>query len=165
MTVVADTCALVSLGCATEQSLLDLLTAEYEVAVPEVVLEELREVAAYDDEQARAAENALRRAGDFEAESVALDASFPLEDGENAAVTLANDGVAAILLCDEFNKIGLVHASLDGNVKLATTPTFLLVLHEKGVLSKEDVAIALNEVGDVRSWDGNSYVERVRNRL
>lgn len=165
MTVVADTSALVSLGCATDRPLLDRLAAEYEVVVPELVLEELREVAAYDDEQARGAERALARTDDFETETVALDADFPLDDGENAAVTVANDRAAAMLLCDEFNSIGLVHASLDGNVKLATTPTFLLVLHERGLLSNADVETALNEIGEVRSWDGNSYVERVRNRI
>lgn len=165
MTVVADTSALVSLGCTTEQPLLDLLTAEYEVVVPEIVLEELRAVAAYDDEQARGAERVLERVEKFEVEAVTLDANFPLDDGENAAVTVANDNAAAMLLCDEFNKIGLVHASLDGTVKLATTPTFLLVLHEKGLLSEAGVETALNEIGEVRSWDGNSYVERVKNRL
>ena len=165
MRVIADTCALVSLGCASNRPLLELLTAEYDVVVPEVVLEELRDVAAYGDEQARGAERALQRADDFEVETVTLDADFPLDDGENAAVTVANDGTTALLLCDEFNRIGLVHASLDGTGKLATTPTFLLVLREKGLLSNEDVEIALNEIGDVRSWDGNSYVERVRNRL
>lgn len=165
MTVVADTCALVSLGCATNQPLLNLLTAEYEVVVPELVLEELGEVAAYDDEQARGAERVLEREEKFEVETVTLDADFPLDDGENAAVTVANDRAAAMLLCDEFNKIGLVHASIDGTVKLATTPTFLLVLHERELLSEADVETALSEIGKVRSWDGNSYVERVRNRV
>ncbi|WP_276300074.1 hypothetical protein [Halorussus lipolyticus] len=85
-------------------------------------------------------------------------------DGENAAVTLANDRDASLLLCDEFNKIGLVHASLD-DVSLATTPKFLLVLENNDLLSTFEVRALLDEIGDVRSWDGNSYVTRSRDRL
>lgn len=164
MTVVADTSALVSLGCASDSSLVGLLTGEYDVAVPETVVAELEEVAAYDDEQARAARSVLDVADEFAVESVTLDAEFPLDDGENAAVTLANDRSASMLLCDEFNKIGLVHASLD-DVTLVTTPKFLLVLESRGLLSASEVEVALERMSEVRSWDGNGYVERVRDRL
>ena len=43
-------------------------------------------------------------------QSVELDAEFPLDDGENSAVTLANDLDASLFLCDEFNQLGLIHA-------------------------------------------------------
>jgi len=33
-----------------------------------------------------------------------LDTAFPLNDGENGAVTLANREEAAMVLCDEFNE-------------------------------------------------------------
>ncbi|USZ69319.1 hypothetical protein NGM10_06165 [Halorussus salilacus] len=164
MTVVADTSALVSLGCGTEASPVELLTDEYSVVVPETVVVELEEVAAYDDEQARAARRVLDATDGLTVENVSLDADFPLDDGENAAVALANERDASMLLCDEFNKIGLVHASLD-DVTLVTTPKFLLVLESKGRLSPSEVETALDRIGEIRSWSGNSYVERVRNRL
>lgn len=162
--IVADTSALVSLGCAIEPSVLDAVLAEYQVAVPEAVVAELEETAAYDDEQAQAASRFLDRRDEFSTVAVPLDSNFPLDDGENAAVELANDRDAAMLLCDEFNKIGLIHASLD-DVKLVTTPKFLLVLETRGVLSTEEIPPLLDEIGDIRSWDGNSYVKRVRDRL
>ncbi|MFC7081399.1 hypothetical protein [Halorussus caseinilyticus] len=164
MTVVADTSALVSLGCATDPPLLDLVLSEYHVAVPEVVVTELREVAAYDDAQARSAGRLLDRTDELSTADVSLDADFPLDDGENAAVELANDRNAGMLLCDEFNQLGLIHASLD-DVQLVTTPKFLLVLDAKNLVSASDVESLLDDIGAVRSWDGNSYVGRVRNRL
>jgi predicted nucleic acid-binding protein len=164
MTVVADTSALVSLGCATDPSVLDILISRFEVAVPEVVVAELEEVAAYEDDQARAVRRVLDRKDEIEIHRVALDDDLPLDDGENGAVILANERDASMLLCDEFNKIGLVHASLN-DVKLVTTPKLLLGLEAKDLLSTTEVETVLAEIGDVRSWDGNSYVERVRNRL
>lgn len=164
MTVVADTSALVSLGRSSDPLVIDTLRSEYELRVPEIVVAELEDVAAYDDDHAQAARRVLNRGDDIETERVSLDSEFPLDDGENAAVTLANERNAGILLCDEFDKLGLIHASLD-DVKLVTTPKFLLVLEEKGLFSSSEVASLLDEISDVRSWDGNSYVERVRERL
>lgn len=164
MTVVADTSALVSLGCSTDPPIVDVLCSEYEVCVPETVVTELEEVAAYDDEHAQAARRVPEQEDKIEIGDVSLDSGFPLDDGENAAVTLANEHEAEMLLCDEFDKIGLVHASLN-DVQLVTTPKFLLVLEAKDLLSLAEVETSLAEIGEVRSWSGNSYVERVRNRL
>ncbi|WP_135827823.1 hypothetical protein [Halorussus halobius] len=164
MTVVADTSALVSLGCSTDPPVVDTLRSEYELCVPEVVVAELEEVAAYDDEHARAARRVLERKHEMETARVSLDSEFPLDDGENAAVTLANERGAGMFLCDEFDKIGLIHASLD-DVQLVTTPKFLLVLEAKDLLAPSEVTSLLDEIGDVRSRDGNGYVERLRDRL
>ena len=48
----------------------------------------------------------------FITQSVDFDVEFPLDDGENAAVTLGNNFDAALFLCDEFTQLGLIHASL-----------------------------------------------------
>ena len=53
-------------------------------------------------------------------------AEFPLDDGENAAVILANDLDAALFPSDEFNQLGLIHASL-ADTGLVTTPTLLSI--------------------------------------
>jgi predicted nucleic acid-binding protein len=165
-TLVADASALVSLGIVADDGpdLLGLCYAQYEVVVPTPVVEELREIASYDDVHGRGATTVLDRTGAFETRSVALDTEFPLDDGENAAVTLANDIDAALLLCDEFNQLGLIHASL-ADTRLVTTPTLLSVLVRTDQLSAGDARQLLDAISDARSWSANSYVQRARSLL
>ncbi|TKX73879.1 hypothetical protein EXE46_11905 [Halorubrum sp. GN11_10-6_MGM] len=164
--LVADTSGLVSLGIATgdDPDPLSTCAERYEVVVPTVVVEELRETASYDDAHGRAATAVLDRTGAISTRSVELDAEFPLDDGENAAVALANDLNAALLLCDEFTQLGLVHASL-ADTRLVTTPTLLSVLVRTDALSAGDARVALISIGDARSWDANAYVQRARSLL
>jgi predicted nucleic acid-binding protein len=165
-TLVADASALVSLGIVAGDSPdpLALCLAHYEVLVPQAVIEELEEIASYDDVHGRAAATVLDRTDAFTTASVALDADFPLDDGENAAVTLANDRDAALLLCDEFNQLGLIHASL-ADTRLVTTPTLLSVLVRTTHLSAADARSRLDQISDARSWDSSSYVQRARSVL
>jgi predicted ribonuclease YlaK len=123
--LVADTSALVSLGLAagSDPDPLSLCLASSQVFVPAAVIAELRATASYDDDLGRAATLVLERTENLSTRSVELDTEFPLDDGENAAVTLANDIDAAIFLYDEFNRLGLIHASLV-DTPLVRTPTF-----------------------------------------
>ena len=164
--LVADTSGLVSLGIAAgdDPDPLSICVGRYEVVVPSVVVEELRETASYDDAHGRAAAAVLDRTGAISTRSVDLDADFPLDDGENAAVALANDLDAALLLCDEFNQLGLIHASL-ADTRLVTTPTLFAAFVRTDALSPADARTVLDAVGDARSWDANSYVERARSLL
>ena len=166
MQVVADTSALVSLGTGVGRdcSPLDYLLDEHTVAVPEQVIEELKETAAYGDLSGQGAQNALDRRTNFEIHSVALDETFPLDDGENAAVTLANDLEATQLLCDEFNQLALVHASLT-SARLVTTPTLLVLLVRREVIPREDAEEILSDISEARSWSENAYVTRARDTL
>jgi len=166
MRIVADTSALVSLGVVAdrEPNPLDYLLDAHELAVPERVVSELEETAAYDDASGRAAGETLSRREQFTVRDVELDGTFPLDDGENAAVTLANGLDAVQLLCDEFNRIGLVHASLTGT-RLVTTPSLLVALSRAGALAAPEVEALLDEISDARSWDGNAYVARARETL
>ncbi|GAB7009057.1 hypothetical protein [Halorubrum trueperi] len=165
-TLVADTSALVSLGIVADDDPdpLALCDARYDVVVPTAVVEELREIASYDDAHGRAATIVLDRTDAFETRSVALDAAFPLDDGENAAVTLANDFGAALFLCDEFTQLGLIHASL-ADTRLVTTPTLLSVFVRTEHLSATDARLLLDAISDARSWGANSYVQRARSLL
>lgn len=164
--LVADASALVSLGIVadTEPDLLMLCLEEYDVVVPEAVVEELRDVASFDDVHGRAAATVLDRIDTLDTRPVELDAEFPLDDGENAAVTLANELDAALFLCDEFNQIGLIHASLT-DTRLVTTPTFLSVLVHNEQLSAADAQSLLKRISDARSWTNNSYVQRAQSLL
>lgn len=165
-TLVADTSALVSLGIPADgdPSPLSICFSAYDVRIPTIVVDELHEVGSYDDEHGRAATDVLDRIDDAMTQPVELDSEFPLDDGENAAVTLANDAEAALLLCDEFNRLGLVHASL-ADTRLVTTPTLLSVFVRTERLPSEDALALLDDISTARSWDDNSYVQRARSLL
>ncbi|GAB6878145.1 hypothetical protein JCM17823_04190 [Halorubrum gandharaense] len=164
--LVADTSALVSLGTVADADAnpLSICLERYEVVLPTAVVEELEEVASYGDIHGRAASAVLNRRDAFETRSVDLDAEFPLDDGENAAVTLANELDVALLLCDEFNQLGLVHASL-ADTRLVTTPTLLSVLVRTEQLSGAEAREILDGISNARSWDANSYILRARSML
>lgn len=164
--LIADASALVSLGTVADAdpNLLTLCLSQYEVVVPTAVIQELREIASYKDVHGRAATAVLDHTHSLETRSIDLDAEFPLDDGENAAVTLANDLDAALLLCDEFNQLGLIHASL-ADTRLVTTPTLLSVLVRAEQLSAPDARRLLDQISDARSWTENSYVRRARSLL
>ncbi|AZH25060.1 hypothetical protein [Haloplanus aerogenes] len=164
--LVADTSALVSLGTVVDNSLnpLDLLLDSHTVVVPEQVVTELTETASYDDASGEAAQAVLDRRSAFEVRSVELDETFPLDDGENAAVTLANEVAAVQLLCDEFNRLALVHASL-AEVRLVTTPSLLTALVRNDAISPDAAEAFLTEMSDARSWSSNSYVARAKSTL
>ena len=164
--LVVDTSALISLGITAglTPDPLSLCLVDYDVLVPAEVAEELREIASYDDDHGRAATAVLDRTADLTVRSVDLDAEFPLDDGENAAVTLANEVDAALFLCDEFKSLGLIHASL-ADTRLVTTPTLLSVFVRTGRLPSDDALALLDDVTAARSWDANSYVQRARSLL
>lgn len=164
--LVADTSALVSLGIAADSHPDPLSTclAVYDVLVPLEVITELEDIAAYDDVHGRGATEVLDRDDAFTTHSVALDAEFPLDDGENAAVSLANERDVELLLCDEFTRLGLIHASL-ADTRLVTTPTLVSVFVRTGELSVDEARRLLTDISTARSWDENSYVQRTRSLL
>lgn len=159
--IVADTSALVSLGTVADDSPnpLDVLLESHTVVVPAQVVDELDETASYDDAAGAAAQAVLDRRSSVEVRAVELDETFPLDDGENAAVTLANEIDAMQLLCDEFNRLALVHASL-AETRLVTTPILLTALVRNDALSPETAESFLTEMRAARSWSSNAYVER-----
>lgn len=157
--VVADSSALVSLGTVAEHepSPLDILIASHTVVIPGLVVSELRDTAAYDDLAGSAAAAVLDRLESVTVRAVGLDDEFPLDDGENAAVTLANELDATQLLCDEFNRLALVHATL-ANTRLVTTPTLLIALVRNGELDGSAAVDLLSAIRETRSWGSNRYV-------
>lgn len=164
--IVADTSALISLGSVadTTPNPLDLLLDSHDISLPEQVVDELTETASYDDTSGEAAQAVLDRQTAFQVRSVELDETFPLDDGENAAVTLANEVDAVQLLCDEFNRLALIHASL-ADTRLVTTPIVLTALVRNDVLSSDTAEAFLDDMSAARSWSGNTYVARARSTL
>jgi predicted nucleic acid-binding protein len=134
---------------------------EYSVLVPQEVINEVEETASYDDETARASERALDKLNEDAVREAERDADFPLDEGENAAVSLANETDADLFLCDEFKGIGLVHASLS-DTRLVTTPKLLNVLVHRDALPEDDAIESFDRMTEARSWDGNIYMQRAR---
>ena len=164
--VVTDTSALVSLGTVAnhEKSPLNVLLDEHHVVIPEQVVSELGETASYEDRSGDAAQAVLDRLPEFDVRTTELDEKFPLDDGENAAVTLANDLDTTQFLCDEFNRLALIHASL-ADTRLVTTPTLLTALVRNDLLAPVDAADLLSKMSDTRSWETNTYVAQAKATL
>ncbi|QLK26806.1 hypothetical protein HYG81_04120 [Natrinema zhouii] len=161
MNLVADTSALVSLASTdtVRRSALPLLLDGYDVAVPDVVLDELETIAQYDNEHGTAARTVLDSRAQLTIHSVDLDPGFPLDDGENAAIQFAERIGAAFFYCDEYNQLALIHASLP-DARLVTTPRLLKAFVVHGNLSKSDAKSLLDGIPQCRSWDGNAYVHQ-----
>lgn len=157
--VVADTSALVSLGTVVdhEHSPLDLLLEAHDVVLAEQVVSELRETASYSDHSGTAAAAVIDRLPSFTVRTPSLDEPFPLDAGEHAAVTLANELDATQFLCDEFNQLALIHASL-ADTRLVTTPTLLIAFVWNGTLSVSAAEDLLDRLREARSWGPNPYV-------
>ena len=164
--IVADTSALVSLGTVAthEKTPLRIIFDDHQVSIPEQVVAELQQTAAYEDRSGNAAQAVLDRLPEFSVRAAKLEEDFPLDNGENAAVSLANDLDATQLLCDEFNSIALIHASLD-DTRLVTTPTLLTALVRNGHLAPVNVEDLLSKMSDARSWESNTYVAQARMTL
>ncbi|MFC6906953.1 hypothetical protein [Halalkalicoccus tibetensis] len=164
--IIADTSALVGLGTVadTTPNPLDLLRDSHDVILPKQVIDELTETASYNDTSGKAAQAILDRQAAFDVRSVELDETFPLDDGENAAVTLANKIDALQLLCDEFNRLALVHASLV-DTRLVTTPVILTALVRNDMLTADAAEAFLDEMSNARSWSANTYVARAKSTL
>lgn len=164
--VVADTSSLISLGTviADPNNPLDILITEHQVSIPEQVVSELEATASFEDSAAVAAQAVLNRSSDFDIRPTELDEDFPLDDGENATVALANELDATQMLCDEFNHLALIHASL-ADSRLVTTPTLLTAFVRNEHLSALEAEDLLSAMSDARSWASNSYVAQAKTTL
>ncbi|ELZ01027.1 hypothetical protein [Natrialba aegyptia] len=157
MVVVPDTSALVSLAIASDESPIELLFTEYKVRISPEVVEELEEIASYDDTHAEAATRVLNQLDENHIQQPSEQPEYPLDEGETEAIALANETNAEIFLCDEYGELSTVHALLS-SPRLLTTPKMMEALVLRGVLSAEDAQAALSEMVDERSWRNNSYV-------
>ena len=111
------------------------------------------------DDHATAASAVLDNKPRLTVATVDLDSTFPLDDGENAVVQLANSLDAPFCYCDEYNRLSLIHASLSAT-RLVTTPRLLKAFVGGGLISNDTAMELLAGIADVRSWNGNAYVQQ-----
>ncbi|PSQ31304.1 hypothetical protein BRD16_04060 [Halobacteriales archaeon SW_6_65_46] len=162
--LVADTSALVSLAITDSGTPVRLLFQEYDIRLPPAVVAELEDIATYDDTHADAAARVLAQLGDEHVEAPDERPDYPLDDGETAAITLANETNAAVFLCDEYRELSTIHAVLSES-RLVTTPKLIEAFTRRDVLSAETARDILSEMIEERSWRGNPYVAQFRDRF
>jgi len=162
MTLVADTSALVSLGCAAAEhgSIVELFFDGYDVYLPPAVIDELESTAEYDDQHGRSARRILERA-EYTVQAGSADAELPLDSGETATVGLANELEAGFCYCDEFVRLSVIHAALV-TARLITTPRVLEAFVLRGDLRQTEALDVLDAIIGARSWEGNAYVQQAR---
>ena len=166
--LVADTSALVSVGCAEHYnpSALRLLFEGFDVVVPQAVADEIETLASYehDHRQAAQAVEAALNTTQIVLQSAISDSVPPLDPGERAAIALANEKHPKYLLCDEFTNLTLIASALDAT-ELLTTPALMTAFVETDVLTKADGQAQLADIAAMRSWEGNAYYQRARRVL
>ncbi|MFW6435426.1 MAG: hypothetical protein ACOCY1_03500 [Halovenus sp.] len=178
--VVADTCALVSLAIpkadatydtAVDPDPLQYLLTGCDVTVPTQVEIELREMAGYEDIHAAAATN-VRAASAHYSVVDPLDCedapdtlpTYGLDEGETAAIVLANAIDVDALLTDEFNQLARIHALIE-NSMLVPTPRLIRDYARVGYLSDVEVQQLIETIGGHRSWEQNNYVQAIKETL
>ena len=164
MVLVADTSALVSLAIATDDGPIHCLFEEYDVRVPPAVVSELEEIATYNDTHANAATRVLDQLTETHIQQPTEQPDYPLDLGETAAITLANEANAAVFLCDEYGELSTVHALLS-EARLMTTPKMIEAFVLRGVLPPAEAQTALSEMVTERSWRHNAYVTQFLSRF
>lgn len=175
-TVVADTCALVSLAIPRTHAEsipnpLQYLLTSTRVSVPTQVRDELREMSGYEDLHAAAATNVLAASEHYRVvDPLAGDGSpddlptYGLDTGETAGIVLANAHAVDALLTDEFTHLARIHALVEG-ATLVPTPRLIRDFARNGHLTADQARALLDVIGPSRSWPANSYVHAVRATL
>ena len=164
MVLVADTSALVSLAIPTNDAPVRLLFEEYDVLVPPAVVDELQDIAAYEDSHADAATRVLDQLADTHIQQPNEQPDYPLDDGETAAIALANETNTDVFLCDEYVELSTVHALLS-EARLVTTPKMIETFVLRDVLAPAEAQTVLSEMVTDRSWRNNAYVTQFLDRF
>ena len=179
-TVVADTCALVSLAIPKADATYDT-TANPDplqyfltgctVFVPTQVRAELQGMDGYDDIHAAAATNVLAASAHYTVEDPLARSETPdslpdhgLDDGEMAGILLANARDTDAFLTDEFTNIARVHALLE-RATLVPTPRLLRDYARQGHMTSVQARTLVETIAPHRSWDSNSYVQAILDTL
>jgi hypothetical protein len=176
-TAVADTSALVSLAIphadgsagSDDPDPLQYVLTSCDVFVPPEVVEELHDIAQYQDIHAAAASNVLAARGHYTVEDPYEHADAPdtrptfgLDDGETDGIVLANTLNVDGFLTDEFGgtNFPLIHAVLDGP-RIVPTPRLIVDYARNGYLSHAEAETLLMTISPHRSWDNSPYVSQL----
>jgi len=179
---VADTSALVSLAVPGADATYDTtsnpdplqyLLTSCTVYVPTQVEAELQTTAQYSDIHATAAANVLAANGHYHVEDPLQRPDTPttlpaygLDDGETAAIVLANARDVDALMTDEFGgtNFALIHAALTGP-RIVPAPRLVYDYAKAGHMTVAEARQLLSIMGHHRSWTSNAYVQQLLQTL
>ncbi|MFB6138644.1 MAG: hypothetical protein ABEJ42_09985 [Halobacteriaceae archaeon] len=157
--LVADTSALVMLAVADS---LDLVLAEFDVHTTATVVDELRETADYEDENAAGAAAVLderERLGVHEVDEP-LHISARVDEGEASCAALADSLDADFLLTDDLRALLELQALVDAQV--AISPIVLRALVIRGELTLVTAPARVDDIAETRDWLGTPLYRRAR---
>ena len=181
-TVVADTSALVSLAVPRADAEYDTdnapdplqyLLTSCDVSLPPEVIEELRDIAQYNDIHGAAATNVLAARDYYTIENPydregtpGSRPTFGLDDGETDGIVLANALDVDGFLTDEFGgtNFALVHAALRGP-RIVPTPRLICDYARNGHMTTEAARTLIQTISPHRSWGNSPYVAQLLARL
>ena len=147
--IVADTSALISLTAADTH---DLLLEEFDVHTTETVIEELEDLASYEDETAEHADTVLGRKERImihEVESREYQSSR-VDVGEGSCVQLTRNIEADFLITDDLRALPELQTLTE--TQIAISPIVLKALVKRGVLGKQEALERLEEAAEERDW-------------
>ena len=166
--VVVDTSALISLAFG---GLLEPVLEEFEVLVPDVVIEELKMIAAHEDETALVAKEVLKNRANLKVEHIEEEDYKPLltsrmDAGEAACVVLAREADVEALIADDFRAMHqLVVYSEAYGFALGPCTVLVQALVLKGRISREDASNAFERIARKRNWLGRPIYRYAKKML
>lgn len=158
--IVADTSALVSLATADT---LDVVFEEFNVHTTEVVIEEVKQTADYDDVSGSAAESVLNHAERLtihDVENPELDSSR-IDHGEASCVALVREKGADFLLTDDLRALPELQPVTSSEV--AISPIVLKALVKRGVYTNDRAKEELEQIAADRDWLQAPIYRRAKN--
>ncbi|WP_338742432.1 hypothetical protein [Haloplanus salilacus] len=147
--IVADTSALISLTAADT---LDLLLEEFDVHTTETVVEELEDLARYQDYTAEYADIVLSQKERITVHSVDTPEyqSSRVDEGEGSCIQLTRNQDKDFLITDDLRALPELQTLTE--TRIAISPIVLKALVNRGVLDKQEALERLEKTAEERDW-------------
>jgi predicted nucleic acid-binding protein len=160
--IVIDTSALISL---THGDLLDLIADEFHLIISDLVLEELRNTAKFEDEDGKAAAEILKKIKKIEIRKVDQDLvnkliTSRIDAGEASCVVLAQANDIAAFISDDFRAMHELRVyALRFKFELGLGAVLIQALVFRGKITKAEALNCLSLIASKRNWMGRPIYE------
>lgn len=160
--ILADTSALVSLEI---KHLVNLASKHIHFSISEGILEELQDIAEFDDVHGRSARDVLKLA-----ESRIITVQFMaarekhtqnIDRGEAEVLTMSESGDYDYIITDDVKALPYIKSV--AKVKVLTSAFVIRLLYDINVLSRQEALNSIKEISASRDWYGG-ILETISNR-